>query len=59
MKCRILFSVKYKKKIFYKVFCLYINIPVLTFTTLWVDSVDDKLMIFFLFFPENRILHFS
>ena len=21
---------------------------------LWVDSADDKLMIFFLFFPENR-----
>ena len=26
----------------------------LTFTTLWAFSVDDKL-IFFLFFPENRI----
>ena len=24
-------------------------------TTLWADSVDDKLMIFFLFFLENRI----
>ena len=31
---------------------------VLTFTTLWADSADDKLMIFFLFFPENRIWHF-
>ena len=26
----------------------------LTFTTLWAFSADDKL-IFFLFFPENRI----
>ena len=30
----------------------------LTFTTLWAFSADDKLMIFFLFFPENRIWHF-
>ena len=30
----------------------------LTITTLWVDSADDKLMIFFLFFLENRIWHF-
>ena len=27
----------------------------LTFTTLLAFSADDKLMIFFLFFPENRI----
>ena len=27
----------------------------LTFTTLWAFSADDRLMIFFLFFPENRI----
>ena len=27
----------------------------LTFTTLWAFSADGKLMIFFLFFPENRI----
>ena len=27
----------------------------LTFTTLLANSGDDKLMIFFLFFPENRI----
>ena len=26
----------------------------LTFTTLWANSTNDKLMIFFLFFPENR-----
>ena len=30
----------------------------LTFTTLWAFSADDKLMIFFLFFPENWIWHF-
>ena len=30
-----------------------------TFTTiLWANSADDKLMIFFLTFPENRLLHF-
>ena len=27
-------------------------------TTLWADSADDKLMIIFLFFLENRIWHF-
>ena len=26
----------------------------LTFTTLWANSADDKLVIFFLFFTENR-----
>ena len=31
---------------------------VLTFTTLWVNSVNDKFMIFSLFFPENRTCHF-
>ena len=30
----------------------------LTFTTLWANSADDKLMVIFLFFPENKILHF-
>ena len=28
------------------------------FTTLWVNSADDQLMVFFWFFPENRIWHF-
>ena len=28
------------------------------FTTLWTKSEDNKLVIFFLFFPENRIWHF-
>ena len=32
-----------------------IIVKYLTFTTLWAFSADDKLMIFFLFFPENRI----
>ena len=30
----------------------------LTFTTLWDYSADDKLIIFFLFFPENTLSHF-
>ena len=28
-----------------------------TFTTLWANSADDKLIIFVLFFPENRLWH--
>ena len=28
---------------------------VLTFTILLINSADEKLVIFFLFFPENRI----
>ena len=27
----------------------------LAFTSLWAHSADDKLVIFFLLFPENRI----
>ena len=30
----------------------------LTYTTLWAFLADGKLMIFFLFFLENRIWHF-
>ena len=30
----------------------------LTFTILWANSAEDKLLIFFLFFQENRIWHF-
>ena len=44
---------------------LYIQVQVtnaadntLTFTTLWAFLADDKMMLFFLFFPENRIWHF-
>ena len=29
-----------------------------TFTALWANSADDKLLIFFLFFIENRFWHF-
>ena len=28
------------------------------FVTLYTNSADDKLMIFFLFYPENRLSHF-
>ena len=37
---------------------LRVNICFLTFTMLWANSADDKLMKFFLFFLENRIWHF-
>ena len=33
----------------------YVLHSILTFTTLWAFSADDRLMIFFLFFQENRI----
>ena len=43
-------------------YCLvYILLPirtVLTFTTLWANSADNKCMIFFLLFPQNRLWHF-
>ena len=31
----------------------------LTFTPLWANSANDKLMIFFSFFQENKIRHFG
>ena len=31
---------------------------VLTFTTLLANSADDKLVVFFLFFTENKVLAF-
>ena len=31
----------------------------LIFITLWANSANDKLLILFLFFPENRIWHFT
>ena len=34
------------------------NLYILNFTTLWTNSADDKLILFFLFFPENKIWHF-
>ena len=30
----------------------------LTFTILWANSADDKLVLFFSYFTENRIWHF-
>ena len=47
------------RKYFHK-FCvdLFSKRLAFTFTTLWATSADNKLMIFFLFFPENRIWHF-
>ena len=41
----------------YTIITLNIQIP-LTNTTLWENLADNKSMIFFLFFPENRIRHF-
>ena len=29
----------------------------IAFTPLWANSADDKLVLFFLFFPENRLWH--
>ena len=37
---------------------MYVNLFLLTFTTLWANSSDDKMTIVFLFFPENRLWHF-
>ena len=34
------------------------KLVMLTFTTLMANSADDKSVIFFLFFPKNRIRHF-
>ena len=38
--------------------CTFDTGDCLTLTMLWADSADDKLMIFFLFFLENRNWHF-
>ena len=35
-----------------------INTQVLTFTTLWSESADNKLLIFFLIFPQKQDLTF-
>ena len=34
-----------------------ILLSISTFTNFWANSADDKLMMFFLFFPDNRIWH--
>ena len=36
----------------------WMTVSVWIYTTLWANSADDKLLIFFLFSPENRIWHF-
>ena len=52
MKCKAMFSWKNTIKYCQIVKCC------LTFTTLLANSADDKLVIFFLLFPENRFWHF-
>ena len=47
-----------KSKTKFKITSGAVWIGTLTFTTLWAFSADDKMMLFFLFFPENRIWHF-
>ena len=37
----------------------YLECKTLIFTTLLADSADDKLVIAYFFFPENRIRNFS
>ena len=49
---------KKKKKKNAKLPSAYYSGVFLTFTILWAYSAEDKLMIFFLFFTENRIWHF-
>ena len=34
------------------------RVEYLSFTALWVNSADDKMMIVFLFLPENMIQYF-
>ena len=34
------------------------TVKILAFTTLWTNSAVNKLMIFFLSFPENTLWHF-
>ena len=49
MKSQDLFSLK-----IIKIKVAAVVIGILTFTTIWTYSTDDKLLIFFLFFMENR-----
>ena len=39
-------------------FLLWSLIEKLSFATLWANSANDKMVIFFLFFPENKLWHF-
>ena len=36
---------------------MVVKLTQLTFTTLHANSADDKLIVFFIFFPENRVWH--
>ena len=38
---------------------LHVDKCILTFPNLWASSADEKLVIFFLFIPENKIWHFK
>ena len=56
MKCQILFSRKYKKNIMRMSSAQFAHSMIsLTFTTLWANSADDKLVIFFLYSSENGV----
>ena len=44
-----------KKKSNFRMFSASVVIGTLSFTTLWTNSADDQLMMFFLFFTENSL----
>ena len=56
--CPWLLFVLYGKTVLNLIIMQYLDNIFLTFTTLWAFLADGKLMIFFLFFLENRIWHF-
>ena len=37
---------------------IYISLVLVTVVNFWANLADDKLLYFFLFFPENRLWHF-
>ena len=56
MKCQSLISLKLNIYIYFKIPSAAVVIGYLkvNFTSLWVNSADDKLTVFLSFFPENR-----
>ena len=56
-KLSLIFSEKKKFRMLY-LLQFWITLQRLTFATLCANSEDGKLLLFFLFFPENRIWHF-
>ena len=58
LECQALFSLKKtnKEKTRTNIWLVFYNLHGMF--TLWANSADDKFMIFFLFFPENRICYF-